>query len=1457
LSTDANEGTWTFTPTAALGEGTYSIKATITDVAGNTATDTQTMVIDTTPFNPPIITNITDNAGDYSSVTLYGTGEPGATVTLYAREGSTTGGNATGSSNYVAVVTGITVDADGNWTADISSLADTPVNDNEFFKATQVDAVGNVSGDSNVVHYWHGDWQQGLVTEVEDDFVMTGNGDDTISVVANDANDKLVVDGGNGTDTVKFNVDYTAANFAIAHDVKTGYVTVTEAVNTDSDSNETGDINELRNIEFIKFNNGTYDIANETFIPVAVDDDRSTNEDTAITFTIADLIANDKNLDSGETLTITAVSNPTNGTVVLNKQDGTITFTPNPNFNGNAKFDYTLSDQKTSITDIGTVKVTVNPINDAPTIALTNASLNVSEAGLVTGSAEVANGSANIDSEKASSTFTISDVDGLADITSISFDKGVGTTSTTFTLGANGINSWSDVVGKTFTTDNGTVTVTSYSNGQFGYDFTLTSAVVNVDGADAVNSFRIGVSDGEADTQYATVTVNIVDDAPQAFDNSITLVEGTSSRAATTDVVLILDTSGSMGTQYDDRNSPIDEMALLKSAVTNLFNSGSVHSVFITSFADTAKVHKNSSGGVWFTNLTEALTVINGLQAGISDGLYTNYDAALLAVQNNYVAPPAGGDKLVSMFISDGVPQLQNGSGSPDINFTEEAAWIAFLGSKQFDESYALGFGGISANSSAYKYLEPIAWTAGEINSTNTASSTPLDKNVIILNNVNTLSSTLASTIQSASTGSVIDEENIVSGSVDIAGADGWAATKLVSVAYEGTTYTFDASHTSYTITTTAGVVTINNQGAYSFIAANNVADDVISEISYTVKDADGSTATAKLILTTTDSSEVVAVNDNVTIQSVLNESTATGKWLDSGSSVKTTDNDTIVTLTPNNNSEITTTSAEFNVRLAGSVSMQVATKDQKNGDEIRVYLDETHSAILLRSNNTWVLNSGTNTQWNNGVLTFNNVGKGFKTITLTADDNTSSSSMDVIVSNLTYPTVTAAQQVIGDGSLASTNSIAGNLMTNDALGSEGAVINQINGSDVSGVVSLVGIYGTLSVNTATGAYTYTLNDAGKTAVKGTSESFSYTLKQPDGDTSIAALKINLDMNDKPVALVQDSGSLLGIIGLDVLNLIEFGGKQALRAYDVNNNLQSVTISTGSLLGINLGNVAPISISNALAQELGLNVVYNTSGLSLLQLLTLGGSYSITITAADGGTISNQVINELLASVQFNQAFLANLNLLSQTNITATDSYGLSDTKSVGNLVDINLLHNSTASAGIQEGTTSNDTLEGTAGSDRLYGYAGNDILNGGDGNDLLRGGEGDDTLSGGAGNDILYGGAGDDILTGGLGADRFVIEPGNAGDVTIIMDYNKAEGDVLDLSEVIDDTATLETLEEYLRFSYVDNEGNASNFANAASTVLNIDSNGVAANGNVTTVYIQDKVIESIDDLKIDYQND
>ena len=101
--------------------------------------------------------------------------------------------------------------------------------------------------------------------------------------------------------------------------------------------------------------------------PVAVDDAATTAEDTPLALAAATLAANDTDVD-GPARTVVAVAAPQHGTVAL--AGGTVTFTPAVDYNGPAGFDYTVSDG--SLVDVGTVTVTVTPVNDAP-VALAGA----------------------------------------------------------------------------------------------------------------------------------------------------------------------------------------------------------------------------------------------------------------------------------------------------------------------------------------------------------------------------------------------------------------------------------------------------------------------------------------------------------------------------------------------------------------------------------------------------------------------------------------------------------------------------------------------------------------------------------------------------------------------------------------------------------------------------------------------------------------------------------------------------------------------------------------------------------------------------------------------------------------------------------------------------------------------------------------------------------------------------
>ncbi len=108
--------------------------------------------------------------------------------------------------------------------------------------------------------------------------------------------------------------------------------------------------------------------------PVAMANALAATEDTAVTYTAAQLLGNDTDVE-GQTLRIASVTSGTGGTATLNT-DGTVTFTPTANFNGPASFTYVATDGSTAnaLSNSATVTVNVAPVSDPDSIN-TNATL--------------------------------------------------------------------------------------------------------------------------------------------------------------------------------------------------------------------------------------------------------------------------------------------------------------------------------------------------------------------------------------------------------------------------------------------------------------------------------------------------------------------------------------------------------------------------------------------------------------------------------------------------------------------------------------------------------------------------------------------------------------------------------------------------------------------------------------------------------------------------------------------------------------------------------------------------------------------------------------------------------------------------------------------------------------------------------------------------------------------------
>ncbi len=380
-----------------------------------------------------------------------------------------------------------------------------------------------------------------------------------------------------------------------------------------------------------------------------------------------------------------------------------------------------------------------------------------------------------------------------------------------------------------------------------------------------------------------------------------------------------------------------------------------------------------------------------------------------------------------------------------------------------------------------------------------------------------------------------------ISGSVaGTAGADGFGSVTWGSLNNEYGTLTTSAE---------GGYHFVLNEKGYALIQAGGSVP--APTFSYTVRDKDGDAfnSTLTINLHADKDSEPVA-NDNFA-QAVLSEKNSE-KTEVAGISVTDSrslfgDND------PNEESSVVTSGAmtvsggtgtiNFNAELSGS-----------NSDHYRYALEKlssngatwtTGSYADLKSSNT-VTDLAAGTYRLRLYVLDRSFGSGNATATLT---NIS------LITTLFTPIIEAA--AASGNVITDTNTHTGS--TNawgsvDSLGQEGAVISAVNGFNVAsgGNTSIIGQYGTLSI-AANGSYTYVpeadISNVGK------SETFTYTLSQPDGDHDTAKLVVSIGNTAYAAPTpITGSGKLNGTSGDDVI--LGSNGVDTLTGHAGNDHLE-------------------------------------------------------------------------------------------------------------------------------------------------------------------------------------------------------------------------------------------------------------------------------------------------------------
>jgi hypothetical protein len=300
--------------------------------------------------------------------------------------------------------------------------------------------------------------------------------------------------------------------------------------------------------------------------PLAVDDAFTTDEDTEV---LMDVVANDTDADGINPASLVIVSTTING-LALNQGDGTIRYIPNANFNGSDSLTYRVADNLGILSEVATVSIAVNPVNDAPAavddsattdnqtpvtidVLANDTDVDIATNGdvlTVTAVTQPTNGTVVVNADNTVTytpngptgpdnfTYTVMDSAGATDTATVTVQvfevNGAPTANEdTFAVDEDAGANVLDVRANDTDPETDTLTITAVTQPAAG-----TGSVVN-DGTNVTyntaanfngsTSFSYTIDDGNGNSDTAVVTVNVipVNDDPIAVGDSATTTSGT------------------------------------------------------------------------------------------------------------------------------------------------------------------------------------------------------------------------------------------------------------------------------------------------------------------------------------------------------------------------------------------------------------------------------------------------------------------------------------------------------------------------------------------------------------------------------------------------------------------------------------------------------------------------------------------------------------------------------------------------------------------------------------------------------------------------------------------------------------------------------------------------------------------------------------------------------------------
>lgn len=744
-------------------------------------------------------------------------------------------------------------------------------------------------------------------------------------------------------------------------------------------------------------------------VSINVDADSSPSNDSVTldedsNGTTISILANDTLLEGA---TVSAITQPSHGQAVLN-ENGTVTYKSADNYNGSDSFTYTITDSDNE-THTATVNLTVNSVNDAPTLARFSLDGGTEYSSYTLSASDILNNASDVDGDDLSissvsitdETVTIVDHEnGTWTITSseeglktINFVVSDGTTTTT---GSTTID-FADV-NNTLTDDSATVdedgetTITVLTNDSIVDGGSITAitqpshgvAVLHDNGTitytptgdyNGPDSFTYTVTDEDNETQTATVdlTINAVNDAPVADDTvSLSTAEDTSL------TITLADLLGS-SSDVDQDSLTIENLSIqsgngtLTPIVSNDVTTGWTYEPAADDDSQVVLAYDVSDGTTSdSTTATLDITSVNdapvvntvSLDDGTEGVSYTVTNAQLIANSTD-----VDGDTLdVTAISGSNIAASENDDGSWTLTSTEEGE-------------------------------QTITFTVSDGTTTTTQTAT-----INFADVDNSLTSDSASLDEGGSTTiTVLANDSIV---------DGGSVTAITQP--------------------DNGVAVLNDDGSITYTPTSNYSG--ADSFTYTVTDEDNETQTAKVNLT------VNATNTAPTVGTVT---------LDGGTE---------------------------GVTYSLTDSQLLANSSDADGDSL--------SVTSISGDNLIVINTG------NGNWSLTSSEEGTKTITFTVSDGTTTTTQTATIdfADVDNSLANDTASVTEDGSV----SVA--VLENDTI-RDGGTITAVSSDNQNG--------GSVRIDGNNVVYTAASDYSGE-------DTFSYTVTDDSGDTQTASVTMTV-----------------------------------------------------------------------------------------------------------------------------------------------------------------------------------------------------------------------------------------------------------------------------------------------------------------------------------------------------------